>query len=369
MDEIRITIDGREIRASKDTLLLEAILAAGIYVPNLCHDPDLEPTGDCRLCVVEIAGMPDFVTACTTPVTEGMVVQTNTAPLHEARRAALEPVLAEHPSECLVCDRKERCQPYDICLRNVSVTDRCVLCSKNCQCDLQKVVDYLGVTELPIRPKNRGRPVDYSNPFFKIDRNYCILCRKCVRTCNEVTSVGAIEIGHNGDREQVSPVDSNSLFESKCRSCGECMVRCPVGALMPKMAVPPAHEVKTTCPYCGVGCQMYLGVKDGRVICVRGDRDNEVNRGRLCVKGRFGVTEFIHHPDRLSNPLIRQNGELREATWNEALDAVAAGLGRYKPEEVAIISSAKCTNEENYLLQKLGRAVIGTHNIDHCARL
>jgi predicted molibdopterin-dependent oxidoreductase YjgC len=147
------------------------------------------------------------------------------------------------------------------------------------------------------------------------------------------------------------------------------MVRCPVGALMPKMAVPPAHEVKTTCPYCGVGCQMYLGVKDGRVICVRGDRDNEVNRGQLCVKGRFGVTEFIHHPDRLSNPLIRQNGELHEATWNEALDAVAAGLGRYKPEEVAIISSAKCTNEENYLLQKLGRAVIGTHNIDHCARL
>ncbi len=369
MDEISLSIDGREIRASKDTLLLEAILAAGIYVPNLCHDPDLEPTGDCRLCVVEIAGMPDFVTACTTPVTEGMVVQTNTAPLHESRRAALEPILAEHPSECLVCDRKERCQPYDICLRNVSVTDRCVLCPKNGQCDLQKVVDYLGVTELPIRPKNRERPVDYSNPFFKIDRNYCILCRKCVRTCHEVTVVDAIEIGRQGDREQVSPVDSNSLFESKCRSCGECVVRCPVGALMPKMAVPPAHEVKTTCPYCGVGCQMYLGVKDGRVICVRGDRDNEVNRGQLCVKGRFGITEFIHHPDRLSNPLIRQNGELREATWNEALDAVAAGLGRYKPEEVAIISSAKCTNEENYLLQKLGRAVIGTHNIDHCARL
>jgi len=130
MDEVRITIDGREIRTGKGTLLLDAIQAAGIYVPNLCHDPDLEPTGDCRLCVVEIDGMPDFALACTTPVAEGMVVRTNTKQLNEARRVALEPILAEHPSECLVCDRKERCQPYDICLRNVAITDRCVLCPR-----------------------------------------------------------------------------------------------------------------------------------------------------------------------------------------------------------------------------------------------
>jgi len=244
-----------------------------------------------------------------------------------------------------------------------------VLCAKNRQCDLQKVVDYLGITELPVRPKTRSRPVDYSNPFFKIDRNYCILCRKCVRTCNEVTVVGAIEIKHQGDREQVSPVGSKSLFESVCRSCGECMVRCPVGALMPKWALEPSYEVKTTCPYCGVGCQMHLGVKDGQVICARGDRENEVNRGQLCVKGRFGATEFIQHPDRLDNPLVRRNGDFSATTWDDVLDEVAARLSKYRPEEVAIISSAKCTNEENYLLQKLGRAVIGTHNIDHCARL
>ncbi len=367
--EIRITIDGREVRTTSGTLLLDAALTAGIYIPNLCHDPDLEPTGDCRLCVVEIDGVPELPTACTTHVTEGMVVRTDTPPLKEARCAALEPILADHPSECLICDRKERCQPYDICLRNVSVTDRCVLCPKNRQCELQKVVDFLGITELPVRPKTRSRPVDYSNPFFKIDRNYCILCRKCVRTCNEVTVVGAIEIKSQGDREQVSPVGSASLFESACRSCGECMVRCPVGALMPKPLLQTDNEVKTTCPYCGVGCQMYLGVKDGHVISARGDRDNEVNRGQLCVKGRFGATEFVHHADRLNNPLVRQNGEFDEVTWDEALDQVAAGLARYKPQEVAVISSAKCTNEENYLLQKLGRAVIGTHNIDHCARL
>jgi len=369
MDEVNITVDGREVRTGKNTLLLDAILAAGIYVPNLCHDPDLEPTGDCRLCVVEIDGMPDLPLACTTPVAEGMVVRTNTRQLNEARRAALEPVLAEHPSECLVCDRKERCQPYDICLRNVAVTDRCVLCPKNGHCDLQKVVDYLGITELPVRPKTRSRPVDYSNPFFKIDRNYCILCRKCVRTCHEITVVGAIEINSREGREQVSPVDSASLFESACRSCGECMVRCPVGALMPKMSLQTDYEVKTTCPYCGVGCQMYLGVKDGQIICVQGDRDNDVNIGQLCVKGRFGATEFIHHSDRLNHPLVRRNGEFSETTWDEVLDEVATRLGKYKPEEIAIVSSAKCTNEENYLLQKLGRAVIGTHNIDHCARL
>jgi predicted molibdopterin-dependent oxidoreductase YjgC len=211
--------------------------------------------------------------------------------------------------------------------------------------------------------------VDYSNPFFKIDRNYCILCKKCVRACNEVTVVGAIEIASNGDREQVCPVGSKSLFESICKSCGECMVRCPVGALMPKATVRPDYEVKTTCPYCGVGCQMYLGVRNGQFTSVRGERENNVNRGRLCVKGRFGATEFIHHPDRLSNPLVKRNGEFSEATWDEVLNEVAARLGDYRPDEVAIISSAKCTNEENYLLQKLGREVIGTHNIDHCARL
>ena len=138
---------------------------------------------------------------------------------------------------------------------------------------------------------------------------------------------------------------------------------------MPKDTRWPTREVKTTCPYCGVGCQMYLGMKDDQIVQVRGDRDNDVNGGRLCVKGRFGIAEFVQHEERLSQPLVRRNGEFAETTWDEALDEVAARLGRYQPDEVAIISSAKCTNEENYVMQKLGRAVLGTHNIDHCARL
>jgi len=368
-EEIKLTINGVEVRINKGATVLEAAQKAAIYIPALCADPDLEPTGDCRLCLVEIEGMPGLPTACTTPTTEGMVVRTDTPAVNEACLAALEPILAEHPSECLVCDRRKRCQPFDICLRNVAVTDRCVLCSKNGYCELQKVADHLGVTEVQVRPKTRSRPVDDSNPFFKIDRNYCILCRKCVRTCHEVTGVGAIEIIPQGEREQVMPVASSSLFESVCKSCGECMVRCPVAAMVPKENRRPTHDVKTTCPYCGVGCQMYLGVKDTQVITVRGDRDNEVNGGRLCVKGRFGIAEFIHHPERLTRPLIKQNGTLIETTWDKALDEAAARFGQYSPDEIAIISSAKCTNEENYVLQKLGRAVLGTQNIDHCARL
>jgi formate dehydrogenase major subunit len=159
------------------------------------------------------------------------------------------------------------------------------------------------------------------------------------------------------------------LLEASCSSCGECVIRCPVGALIPKETRPPTQEVKTTCSYCGVGCQMYLGVKDEKVISVRADRDNNVNRGRLCVKGRFGSSEYITHPERLTDPLVRQNGKFTETTWDAALDEIAARLGKYRPDEVAVIPSAKCTNEENYLLQKFARVVIGTHNVDHCARL
>ena len=147
------------------------------------------------------------------------------------------------------------------------------------------------------------------------------------------------------------------------------MVRCPVGALTPKEVHRPTQEVQTTCPYCGVGCQMYLGVKDDQVISVRGDEEGAANKGRLCVKGRFGITEFVHHPERLTTPLIKRNGHFEEASWEEALAMVASKLGNYSKDEVAVISSAKSTNEDNYVMQKFTRAVLGTNSIDHCARL
>jgi len=344
MEKITLTIDGQKVNVKKGMTVLEAAQTADIYIPTLCADPDLEPYGSCRLCVVEIEGMRGLPTACTTPATDGMVVHTETPAVNEVRRLVVDLLIADHPTDCLTC-------------------------RKNQQCELQKVAAYLGITERRFPHTNREFPVDTSNPFFDLDRNYCILCAKCVRTCDEVTGVGAIDLAFRGYPAKVATFGDKPLLESICKSCGECVVRCPVGALTPKETLQPTREVKTTCPYCGVGCQMYLGIKDEQVIRVRGDRDNDVNGGRLCVKGRFGVAEFIHHPERLANPLMRQNEEFTETTWDEALDEVAARLGRYQPEEVAIISSAKCTNEENYVIQKLGRAVLGTHNIDHCARL
>jgi formate dehydrogenase alpha subunit len=369
LDTIKLTIDGQEIEAQAGMTVLEAAKLAGIYIPTICSDPDLKPYGGCRLCVVEIEKMRGLPIACTTPATEGMVVHTNTPAVNEVRRNVIQLLLADHPSECLICDRRERCSPYDICLRNVAVTERCVTCAKNGHCELQTVVDYLGVHEIPFRRTQRSYTIDDSNPFFYRDLNKCILCSKCVRVCDEVVGASAIAIINRGYASKVAVFgDKPMLDSSTCVSCGECVVHCPVAALMPKEDKLPTEEVATTCTYCGVGCGMYLGVREGRVISVRGSRDKTVNNGFLCVKGRFGF-DFIHHPDRLKTPLIKKDGKFVEASWDEALELAASKLAKYRPEELAVISSAKCTNEENYLAQKFARAVLGTANVDHCARL
>jgi predicted molibdopterin-dependent oxidoreductase YjgC len=366
---VSLTIDGVGVEVPEGTTVLEAAQKAGIYIPTLCHDPDLEPYGGCRLCVVEIEQTRGLPTACTTPAIDGMKVTTESPAISAVRHTTLELILSTHPCDCLECHRRKRCGPYDSCLRHVAVTDRCVVCPANNNCELQKVVDYLGVHKLGIPRDTTPRDVDTSNPFFDLDRNRCILCSRCVRACQEITGVGAIDLANRGYDVKVATFGDNPLMDSICRSCGECMVRCPVGAMMPKETVRPAKEVKTVCPYCGVGCSMYLGVKDGRITGIRGDEQGPVNQGRLCVKGRFGIAEFVNHKDRLTAPLIRKNNKLVEASWEEAFSLVAAKLGKYRGDEVAVISSARSTNEDNYVMQKLARAVLGTNNVDHCARL
>jgi formate dehydrogenase alpha subunit len=369
LDTIKLTIDGQEVEAKAGMTVLEAAQLAGIYIPTLCADPDLKPYGGCRLCIVEIENMRGLPTACTTPVTNGMVVRTSTPEINEVRRANVQLILADHPSECLICDRRERCGPLDICLRNVAVTERCVTCPKNGRCELQTIVDYLGITEIPFRRTQRSYPIDDSNPFFYRDLNKCILCAKCVRVCEEVVGASAIAIVNRGYASKVAAfADKPILDSSTCVSCGECVAHCPVGALMPKENNLPVEEVATTCTYCGVGCGMYLGVRDGKLISSRGRQDAPSNDGFLCVKGRFGFS-FVNSPERLTAPLIRKNGKLVEAGWDEALDLVASKLAGFKPEELSVLSSARCTNEENYLMQKFARAVLKTNNVDHCARL
>jgi len=367
---LTLTINGREVKATQGMTVLEAALSAGIYIPTLCYHSDLEPYGGCRLCIVEIEKLRGLPTACTTSAADGMVVRTDSPAIKQFRQGVLELMLSDHPSDGLVCNRRERCQPYDICLRSVNVTDRCVMCPKNEQCELQTVVDYIGITELHFPRSAREFPVDASNPFFDLDRNKCILCARCVRTCKEITCVSAIDFANRGYATKVATAFDRPLLEpSNCRSCGECMVRCPTGALATKESIRPDKEVKTTCPYCAVGCQMYLCVKDGRIIGVRGDPEGPANEGRLCVKGRFGIAEFVHHEDRLKTPLIKRDGKFVEASWEEALSFVAENLKKYRSDEVGVVSSARSTNEANYIMQKFGRAALGTNNVDHCARL
>jgi len=344
LDNVKLIMDGREIMARSGASLLDTAREAGIYIPTLCFEQDLEPLGGCRLCLVEVKGMRGLPAACTTPVSEGMVVNTSTPEINRVRRNTVELLLANHPEDCLTCVKNQRCE-------------------------LQKVAAYLGITERRFRRTAEPRPVDESNPFFKLDHNYCIMCQRCTRACDEVTVVNAIEVLDRGPRSKIGTSGDKPFMESICRSCGECVVRCPVGALVPKNNVVPTSEVLTTCCYCAVGCSMYLGVRDGRIVSVRGNHEGGANRGKLCVKGRFGISEFVHHPDRLNTPLIRHEKGLAAASWDEALDMVAGRLKGYTPDEIAVVASARCTNEDIYVTQKLARAVLGTNNVDHCARL
>jgi predicted molibdopterin-dependent oxidoreductase YjgC len=369
MGTIKLVIDDREVEAEEGSTVLEAALAAGIYIPTLCYHPDLTPYGSCRLCIVEIENMRGLPTACTTPAAEGMLVRTDSPVIKKLRQGLLELILSDHPCECLLCDRRDRCGPDDICLRNVAVTDRCVLCPENGHCELQTVADYTGIGEMKLPRVTREFPVDDSNPFFDLDRNKCILCGRCVRTCKEITCVGAIDLAYRGYDARVASAFGKPLIDSICRSCGECMVHCPTGALAPKTDTRYDREVKTTCPYCAVGCQMYLQIKNGKIVGVRGDPEGPSNEGRLCVKGRFGIADFVHHKDRLTTPLIKRDGKFEEASWDEALDLVAEKLKKYLPEEVGVVASARSTNEANYVMQKFGRAALGTNNVDHCARI
>jgi formate dehydrogenase alpha subunit len=301
-----------------------------------------------------------------------MTVRTDTPQLQEFRKGVLDLILSEHPHACLDCWRRERCGPFDICLRSVSVTERCVTCPNNSRCELQQVADYIGVEQSSLPYAYKELEVHREDPFFDRDYNLCILCGRCVRVCQEVRGAATIAFTHRGSQALVGTAFDQPLIESGCQFCGACVDACPTGALMERdvdYCGSGEREVLTTCPYCGVGCQLVMRLKGDRIMEILPQMENEVNRGQACVKGRFGIQGFVHHPDRLTTPLVKRNGEFVEATWDEALDIIASKLSGYKPEELAVISSAKATNEDNYVAQKFARAVLGTNNVDHCARL
>ncbi len=348
MGAITFTIDGQEVAAVQGSSVLEAANEGGIYIPHLCYGVGLEPYGACRLCIVEIEGMRGMPTSCTMMATDGMVVRSDVESVNRVRRMICELLIADHPEDCLSCTGNQRCS-------------------------LQQVAAYLGVTQKRLRGMAREQILDESNPFFTRDLSRCILCGLCVRACDELRYVNAIEIAGRGYDSRVATLGDLPITESPCVSCGECVDLCPSNALAAKNEVlPPTQEIKTTCGYCGCGCGLVLGVRHGRIVQVRGDKTHPVSRGSLCVKGRFGL-DFVGAEDRLTKPLIKRNGSFEEASWAEALTLVAGKLSDLKDKHgadaLAGLSSAKCTNEENYVFQKFIRAALGTNNVDHCARL
>ncbi|MFP4067495.1 MAG: formate dehydrogenase subunit alpha [Spirochaetaceae bacterium] len=377
---VELTIDGRTTRAPQGATVLEAARAAGVYIPALCAGPEvgeprpatqprsgaeaqpqqprpgaedsarrlLEPFGACRLCLVEIDGMRGLPASCATTVSDGMVVRTDTERVNEVRRVICELLISDHPQDCLTC-------------------------IANGRCELQDAAAYLGIRERRMPVLEREAVFDESDPFYFRDLERCILCGLCVRACDEIRGVGAIEVAGRGFDSRIAAFGDRPVRESTCESCGECVDLCPVGALWTKAErVPATAWTRTVCVYCGCGCEIDLGTRNNRIAEIRGERRSPVNAGSLCVKGRFGL-DFVSSPERLTRPLVRRNGELVETDWDEALDTVAARLRetveQHDADAVGGLSSAKCTNEENYLFQKFMRAVIGTNNVDHCARL
>lgn len=343
LSKIKLTIDNKEIEVAKGTNILEAARSANIYIPAICYDSALSPYGGCRLCVVKIKGEEELALSCMREAENGMVVYTDTKEVRDTRQRILEIIKMDHANNCQQCPKNEKCE-------------------------LQEVSRFIGVEIHQEKKLAFPSSVDRSNPFFNLDRNRCILCTRCIRTCKEIQGVGALELVGVGFSAKISGIGNLQINETICESCGQCLDRCPTAALLPKIFKVPTQEVKTICPYCGVGCGIYLGLYYNQLDSVRGDRENVVSKGSLCVKGRFGIVDFVNSFDRLDSPLIKKNGEFERVSWNEAFDLIAKNFLKYRGE-FAAISSAKCTNEENYLIQKFARAVMNTNNIDHCARL
>jgi len=369
MDEIALTIDGQQVRILKGSTVLEAARQAGIYIPALCDHPDLQPIGSCKLCIVEIEGQNVRPTSCTTLAEDGMVVRTKTAELQEMRRHSLEMLLAltNHPTSCLFCDRKDECTDLRECMRKFPMAVGCKYCPNDGECEVQDAVEYVDLEKIRYSTAYRNLPVQ-REPFFDRDYNLCILCSRCVRTCREVRGEGVLAFDVNYHQQHaIGPI---SLTESDCKFCGACVDVCPTGALYTRSERwgKPGDFVVTTCPFCGVGCMMEIGVQDGHIARIRGRRGETPNNGQLCVKGRFGL-DFVESPERLKTPLIRKKGKLVPASWDEAMALIVEKFSRCKGDRFALLSSAKCTNEENYLAQKLSRLVMETNNVDHCARL
>ncbi|HEY5514443.1 MAG TPA: molybdopterin-dependent oxidoreductase, partial [Geomonas sp.] len=343
---VNLTIDDKQVTVPRDATIYDAAKACGVKIPVLCHDKKLHPFGGCRMCLVEVEQMKGrLIPSCTTPATEGMIVKTTSDEIVKARKLVLELLLLKHPIDCPVCDAAG-------------------------DCDLQNLTYEYKVNSNQFTDEKFNHAIDYVNPLIERDMNRCILCGKCARICDEIVSYGAYSVINRGLEAKIGTEYDGPL---NCEFCGSCISVCPVGALVSRPFKFKARwwalgKTKTVCSYCGTGCQLTLGTKDNKVLTTVYDEDQGFHNGQLCTRGRFAY-QFVNSDKRLTAPLVRKNGKLVEATWDEALGVVAERLRAAKsaPASVAALTTARLTNEELFLFEKLFRGTIGTDSIDHSA--
>jgi NADP-reducing hydrogenase subunit HndD len=373
------TINGRSIEYESGQTILEAAKANGISIPTLCYLDGAKAIGGCGVCVVEDMAGQGLVRACSTAIKAGMRIRTESKNAVQARREALTRLVSSGQHNCFITSLEPTAwTEYQNGVMTAASWHQ-ALCPSWGRCELQNLVVRYGVDQsaIPVERTLEACPLDEEHPMFVRDYSRCIRCGRCIQACNDIQGNMAIPVPEGWDPENGTTNGNFPVVDYEhCVHCGECVQACPVGALFEKKAFGlevgnEAKIVRTTCPYCGVGCQLHLHVKDDRIVRVTGATGAKPNQGRLCVKGRFGY-DFIYSEERLRTPLIRENGHLREASWEEALDYTADRLqgiiAEHGPDSIAGVSCARSINEDSYQMQKLFRAVFKTNNIDHCAR-
>ncbi len=357
---VTLKIDDKEITAQTGETVLAVCEREGIYIPKLCYHKELEPYGGCRLCLVEVAGMKNPLAACTLFVRDGMVIKTDTPELKRLRTFSLQLILSEHPHACLVCTKKDECAQYQECIQKSAVTVGCKFCTRNGNCELQKLVEYLGIKEISVAVSYRGLGVERSDPFFDRDYNLCILCGRCVRMCEQVRGAAVLAFSSRGPETRVGTAFGLDHLDADCQFCGACVDVCPTGALSERFnrwEGAADSSVNTVCPLCSIGCAINLNIKEKKAVSVT------PNENHICVRGRFGVVPLIYHPKRATTPLLKKANRMVSVGWDEALGFARTTLNENR-EKTGIIVSPQVTAETIdglvRLAQTLGCAIAST---------
>jgi formate dehydrogenase (NADP+) alpha subunit len=366
-ERIELEIDHVRVAVPRGVSVLRAAELAGAEVPSLCSHKELSAFGGCRLCTVEIDGMRGYPLACSTEARPGMQVTTDTVALREMREEVLQLILSQHPASCLFCGEQDECRRNQTTIRKAGVSTGCRSCPNDGACELQKVVEQVGLTELKYPIAYRGLEPEHDDPFYDRDYNLCILCGRCVRMCHEVRGASVLAFKYRGPKTVIGPAFGVSHSDAGCEFCGACVSVCPTGALADKVSKwdREADAISTsTCPFCGFGCQLELGSIDGRLSWARGGHDEQLNDGQLCVRGRFCLPETTHHFDRARKPMLRQGRYNQISDWDEALSEVSAMLSYAAADDFLMLVSADLTNESLYAAQRFARTAVGSNGLD-----